>query len=343
MFQGGILVVARTDAERGVLAELKTRADANGVRADMLDEAGLKTVEPHASGIAALHAPEGASFDSTAYVQTLLAEAAELGVSVRYGIRARDYTETAPEVSLTTSDGRMAAGALVNCAGLQADRLATGVADDMRVIPFRGYYAELVESARPLIRSHVYAAPDLAFPWLGVHLSHRADGRVIVGPGAMLAFGREAYSFFGVNVRDLWDSLTWPGFRRLFRDRRFIDLTLSEVRKSLARRYIWKEAQLLVPALKRSDIVRSYAGNRAQLVSRDGKLVEDIVVRETERAVHVLNAVSPGLTCSLPFGEEVARRAMVKLGKPSHPSLLPRFARDSGSGQASAPRTPHPL
>jgi L-2-hydroxyglutarate oxidase LhgO len=183
----------------------------------------------------------------------------------------------------------------------------------VRVIPFRGYYAELIPERRALVRSHIYAAPDLSYPWLGVHLSRRADGRVIVGPGAMLAFGREAYGFFGVNLRDLWQSLTWPGFYGLFREPRFPRLVRDEVRKSLFLRYIWDEARRLVPALQPVDMVRSYAGNRAQLVSRDGKLVDDIVVRETEHAVHVLNAVSPGLTCSLPFGEDLAERATAKL------------------------------
>jgi L-2-hydroxyglutarate oxidase LhgO len=202
---------------------------------------------------------------------------------------------------------------VVSCGGLHADRLAGPLAADMRVIPFRGYYAELIPARRDLVRSHIYAAPDLNYPFLGVHLSRRADGRVIVGPGAMLAFGREAYGFFGVNLRDLWQALTWPGFYGLFREPRFLQLVRDEVRKSLFLRYIWEEARLLVPELRPSDLVRSYAGNRAQLVSRDGKLVDDIVIRETEHAVHVLNAVSPGLTCSLPFGEELATRAAGKL------------------------------
>src|SRR5439155_8467030 len=76
---------------------------------------------------------------------------------------------------------------------------------------------------------------------------------------------------------------------------------------------IWKEARLLVPELQPEDLVRSYAGNRAQMVDRKGQLVEDMVVRETPRAVHVLNAVSPGLTCSLPFGEHLAALAAKKL------------------------------
>ncbi|MBI4503309.1 MAG: L-2-hydroxyglutarate oxidase [Gemmatimonadetes bacterium] len=313
MFQGGILIVARTETERSVLAELKTQADGNGVQAIMLSREELKKIEPHAEGIAALQAPEGASFDTEAYVRSLLAEATALGAQVTYGVEVTDSRETAGNVTVRTTNGSLTAAVLVNCAGLQADRVAGPVAADMRVIPFRGYYAELVPSAHHLVNSHIYAAPDLAFPFLGIHLSRKSDGRVIVGPGAMLAFGREAYHFFGGNLRDLWQSLTWPGFRRMCRDSRFLELVRSETLKSLSLRYIWKEARLLVPELKASDLVRSYAGNRAQMVSRDGKLVDDIVVRDTGRTVHVLNAVSPGLTCSLPFGEEIANRCLAKL------------------------------
>ncbi len=317
---GGILVVARTDEEREVLAELKRRSDANGVAGRMLDEAGIRAVEPHATGIAALHAPEAASFDARAYVHALTSDVLLAGADILYDTRVlaiEDATLTEPEgakgVTVRTSKGPLKARVVVNAAGLQADRLASVLARDIRVIPFRGYYAELTPPRRALVKSHIYAAPDLAFPFLGVHLSRRADGRVIVGPGAMLAFGREAYSFWRMNARDLASTFSWPGLYRMLATRRFMRLVRTEVAKSLRLKAIWAEAKLLVPELKASDLTRSYAGNRAQLVSRDGKLVEDIVVRETGNAVHVLNAVSPGLTCSLPFGEHLAELATRKL------------------------------
>jgi L-2-hydroxyglutarate oxidase len=319
LIEGGILIVARTAPELAVLDELYGRAGANGVAARLVDDVELRRIEPHAQGIRALHAPEGASFDSRAYVRALLEDAGALGVRVRYSTRV-DHIED-PGVGLggmtpavRTSGGRMAAQMILNCGGLYADRLAGRAADDLRVIPFRGYYAELTTESRHLVRSHIYSAPDLSYPFLGVHLSRRADGRVIVGPGAMLAFGREAYSFFRVQPKDVWDMIRWPGFSRLLAQPGFLELVKNEVRKSLRLRWIWEEARLLVPELQPRDLVRAYAGNRAQLVSRDGRLVDDIVVRETDFAIHVLNAVSPGLTCSLPFGADLANRCAAKLG-----------------------------
>lgn len=312
MMEGGILIVARTEPELATLQELRRRADGNGVRNRLVDADEITAIEPHARGIAALHAPEGASFDAPAYVRTLLAEGAEHGVEVRYGTELRSWRE-GPAVELHTSAGKLYAAVLLNCAGLHADRVAGPVARDLRIIPFRGYYAELRPARAYLVRSHVYAAPDLTFPFLGVHLSRRVDGRVIVGPGAMLAFGREAYRFAALNLRDLAGTLGWPGFYGLFKEPRFRSLLVSEVRKSFSLKAVWREAQLLVPDLEPPDLVRSFAGNRAQVVSPDGKLVDDIVVRETERTMHVLNAVSPGLTCSLPFGEELAGRVFARL------------------------------
>ena len=315
MVEGGILIVARSEAERATLLELHRRAQGNGVQSRLVDADEVRAIEPHARGIAGLHAPEGASFDATAYVRALLAEGEQLGVELHYGMRVRSWTE-GPDVELDTTGGRFSAPVLLNCAGLHADRVAGTVARDLRIVPFRGYYAELRPERITLVRSHVYAAPDLTFPFLGVHLSRRVDGRVIVGPGAMLAFGREAYRFWQVNPGDFAGTLLWSGFYRLFRDRRFRSLLVGEVQKSLSLRAVWREAQLLIPDLASHDLVRSFAGNRAQVVSRNGQLMDDIVVRETSRTVHVLNAVSPGLTCSLPFGDELARVCRTKLQGP---------------------------
>ena len=321
---GGILVVAATEPECATLAELERRARANGVEAHLLDAREIQELEPHARGVQALHAPEGASFDAPGYVRSLIADAVQHDARVVYNARVLSIDETQGSVTVRTTAGTFTGSLVVNCAGLHADRLAGPLARDLRVIPFRGYYAELIPARRNLVRSHVYAVPDLAFPFLGVHLSRRVDGRVTVGPGAMLAFGREAYRFRDVQLRDLFGTLTWPGFYRLFRQPKFLSLVRSEIVKSLSLRHIWAEARRLVPALAPGDLIRSFAGNRAQLVSRSGELVDDILVRETPHAVHVLNAVSPGLTCSLPFGEALAHRCQEKLGAtaPERPECL---------------------
>jgi L-2-hydroxyglutarate oxidase LhgO len=331
---GGKLVVAQDEEDVETLEELDRRARENGVEARLVDGDEIPEIEAEAQGIEALHAPEGGSVDARAYTHELASEAVNAGATFLFdtaadGIRdpslgealeEHDLDASAPSgggadpgVAVETSKGPLKARVAVNCAGLQADRLAGPLAHDVRVVPFRGYYAELKPNRRHLVRSHVYPAPDLSFPFLGIHLSRRTDGRVIVGPGAMLAFGREAYRFRGVNLRDMISTLSWPGFYRLFKQPKFRGLVRSEIRKSLQLSAIRREAQDLCPAVDPGDLAPSYAGNRAQLVDRAGNLVRDIRVRSTDRAVHVLNAVSPGLTCSLPFGEALADRVEDRL------------------------------
>jgi L-2-hydroxyglutarate oxidase len=305
--------VARNEGEREILRELERRARANGVKASLVSDTDIPKIEPHAVGVQALHAPEGASFDAAAYVRSLIGDAISAGARVCYNTTVLDIalgSSSGPNgpVRVRTSTGTMTTQALVSCAGLYADRLAGPLASDVRIIPFRGYYAELTAARRHLVVSHVYGVPDLTLPFLGAHLSRRVDGRVIVGPGAMLAFGREAYRLRDFHTRDLADMLSWPGLYRLFAQPKLWRLLAQEIRKSVSLRAIWAEARHLIPTLAPGDMTRSYAGNRAQLVSRQGELIDDIVVRETERTIHVLNAVSPGLTCSLAFGEHLARR-----------------------------------
>lgn len=318
MTKGGILVVARSEGERTVLAELDRRAKANGVRAKLVNAKEIREIEPYVAGIEALHAPDGASVDSQAFVRHLLQSAEKMGAQTSWRTPVTEPIDTSTggrghAVIVRTPTGKVHATMVVNAAGLHADRIAGPIARDLRIVPFRGYYAELRESRSYLVRSHVYSAPDLEFPFLGVHASRRTDGRVLLGPGAMLAFGREAYRFHHANLRDLADTLTWPGFYRMLGRQRMRQLMRSEIKKSISLGAIAAEAKLLIPELQPRDLVRSFAGNRAQLVSRDGHLIDDIVVRETDRSIHVLNAVSPGLTCALPFGEDLARRCLAKL------------------------------
>lgn len=305
--RGGILVVAIAEGERATLNELQQRAQANGVKIRRVAE--VASVEPFATGIDGLHAPEASSVDAVGYVQALQRRAEAAGAEFLFNTRVRGWKETAAGVEVITNRGKISAPKMWNAAGLWADKIAQDLAPDLRVVPFRGYYAQIAQPARQKVSSHIYRAPNLEFPFLGVHLSHRTDGRVFVGPGALPAFGREAYNFWSMR-KDALDSLTWPGAWKMLSNPRVRKLIASEMGKSLSLRAMWAEARTLVPTLQRKDLHGgAAAGNRAQLVDRDGRLVDDIVVRQTARTVHVLNAVSPGLTCSLPFGRALARYA----------------------------------
>jgi L-2-hydroxyglutarate oxidase len=311
--RGGILVIAQSDDELAILRELHLRGQLNGVEVRLLAEDEIRDVEPYAKGTGALHALDGSSFDSRSYVHALAGDAVRAGARFLFDHAVKSIVETENGVVLKTQGGPVRARVVVNAAGLYADVVANEFADDVRVIPFRGYYAELRLDRIQLVNNHIYATPDLKFPFLGIHFSRRTDGRVLVGPGAMLALGREAYTLTSMRGGKLGRTLGWAGFYRMLCRSEFQALLRREIKKSLSIRAIAREARQLVPAIRDHELVRSFAGNRAQLVDRQGRLVDDIVVRNSEHCVHVLNAVSPGLTCSLPFGREIASQVAKKL------------------------------
>lgn len=315
LVQDGILVVARNEAEARTLEELRGRGEANGAQVCLLNAQELRAIEPEAAGIAALHAPEGSSFNSAGYVRALAVEAERLGVTFQFGAMLTGLRETESGVEIETAGQTLAGSVFINAAGLHADRLAQklGVGRGYQIVPFRGYYSELRPERRALVNAHIYPCPDLNFPFLGVHLSKTFDERVLVGPGAALAGGREAYQWFQIHLRDSLQLLRYRGFWRLCKSPAFLALLRTEWKKSVSQRAVTAEARQLLPALRDDDLIPSRAGIRAQVVADDGRLVEDLLVEETGRSVHVLNAVSPALTCSLPFADDIAARALAKL------------------------------
>lgn len=307
----GVLVVAKTDREEARLHELADQAEANGVAYELLNSREeIHEHEPHAEGQAALYAPEAASVDSEQYVYALAKEARKLGVSLYTGYAVRALRQTPGGYHLHTSNGEFEVDRLVNAAGLHADTLAhqVGVGEAYQVVPFRGEYYEVRPERAELCQTMIYPTPDPELPFLGVHYTRRADGKVIVGPNAVLAFGREAYDNTDLNPAELFETLTYEGFRKLLASPKMLGVAWAELNKSYRKSKFVEASQRLVPDVRAGDLHESYAGIRAQLVSKDGELVKDPLFVQRNDAVHILNAVSPGLTSSLPFGEHIAER-----------------------------------
>ena len=196
----------------------------------------------------------------------------------------------------------------VNCAGLFSDRVAalTGVDPQVRIIPFRGEYYDVGGRSADLVQSSIYPVPDPDLPFLGVHLTNGVDGSVHAGPNAVLAGAREGYRWRTVHPGDLWDSITYPGFRRLAA--KHWRSGIAEVARSASRRRFAASVQELVPGIERADLRRGTSGVRAQAVTRDGALYDDFLVIAGPRSVHVLNAPSPAATSSLAIGDYLADR-----------------------------------
>ncbi|WP_069979763.1 L-2-hydroxyglutarate oxidase [Streptomyces rubrolavendulae] len=305
----GKLIVATDRAELPRLHALVQRGRENGIPVRELGPAQISAYEPEVRGIAAIHVGTTGICDYGAVAERL-ADAS--GAEVRYGARVTAVDRRPWGVAARTADGRVVrARALVNCAGLHCDEVARLAGDDpgMRIVPFRGEYYEL---GRPeLVRGLVYPVPDPAFPFLGVHLTRGVDGGVHVGPNAVPALAREGYGRLDVRPRELAGTLAWPGTWAIAR--RHWRYGAGELHRSLSKPAFTQAVRRLLPQVAAEDLRPAPAGVRAQAVLRDGTLVDDFLIREAPRTVHVLNAPSPAATASLPIGREVARRVLARL------------------------------
>ncbi|HEX8207602.1 MAG TPA: L-2-hydroxyglutarate oxidase [Solirubrobacteraceae bacterium] len=307
----GKLIVATDESELPKLDELERRGRANGVPGlKRLDAAGLREVEPHCVGVAALHSPNTGIVDFPGVARSFARDLEERGGTVLLGREVTGAERNGSGVVLEAGGERIAAGRAVFCAGPWADRLAVGLGApaDPRIVPFRGAYLKLKPEARRLVKGLIYPVPDPELPFLGVHLTKHISGEVWLGPSALLVGARDAYRLRRVRARDVADTLRWPGTWRVMR--KWWRTGLTEVRLAASRRAFVDACRTYVPDLTVDDLAaESTAGVRAQAVGRDGRLVDDFLVGEAGGALHVRNAPSPAATSSLALAALIADRA----------------------------------
>ncbi len=310
----GKLVVATTRAELPALEQLEQRGQANGLqglRRLTVDE--LRDIEPHVRGVAGLQVRETGIVNYRAVAEAFARKIELAGGQIRKSTKFLGCRREADGLVIETTHGPLKAQLLVNCAGLQCDRVARlcGVDPGVKIVPFRGEYYELKHQAVHLCRHLIYPVPDPRLPFLGVHFTRMIGGGVECGPNAVLAFRREGYQRTDFSRRDLTEMATDPGFWRMAR--RFWWTGLGEMYRSFSRRAFWKALQQLIPELSFHDLVPAGAGVRAQAVTRDGKLVDDFFIQQSDRMIHVLNAPSPAATASISIGQTIAAMAQQAL------------------------------
>lgn len=302
----GKLVVASTEAELDGLAEIESRATANGVPGiRRVCRAEIGEIEPYVRGAGALYSPHTASVDFVGMCHALAGEIAAAGGTIKLGTRIQSISEGAFGAEVTSQTGSWTFDQLIVCAGLTGDSLAAQVGGlaDMRIIPFRGEYYELRADARDRVKGMVYPVPDPRYPFLGVHLTRDVNDGVHVGPNAVLALALEGYRWRDTRLGDVRDIARWPGTSRLIRQHwRY---GLKEMADSLVKRRYLANVRRYLPDMRAGDMVRSTAGVRAQAVRRDGSLVDDFILQSTDRVMLVRNAPSPAATSSLAIAEHI--------------------------------------
>lgn len=313
----GKLVVALDESEADRLDALERHATTNrvpGLR--RVAGADLLEVEPHATGLVALHSPATAITDYVAIAQAFAAEVMLAGGQVELQTTVTGIRRERGRIRVATDRGPRHVDRLVLCGGLQADRLsrlADGV-DGPRIVPFRGEYLRVVPEKQHLVRGMVYPVPDPRFPFLGVHFTRRVTGELEVGPNAVLARDREAYLGGGGGLADLRSTLTWPGFWLLARQH--WRTGARELRGSLSTAAFMRDASRYVAGVGPSDVTRGGPGVRAQAVERDGSLVDDFRIGHEDGITTVRTAPSPAATSCLAIAAYVVDR-MFAAGAPA--------------------------
>ena len=303
----GKIVVATKTEEFSRLEELAIRGKANGLsRIRHLSESEIKDHEPHCAGRRGLFVPETGIIDYKQMCEKLAVRITALGGEIRLGEKIESISSSLGRQRVSTSHSSYDSKVVVVCAGLQADRLASKMDRnlDLRILPFRGEYFSLKPSAQKLVKNLIYPTPDPAFPFLGVHFTRMIDCSIECGPNAVLALAREGYLKTDFSMRDIWETITWPGFRHVAR--RHWRTGLGEYKRSIFKSAFVTALQRLVPEITKDDLVPAAAGIRAQACSRDGGLLDDFEIRTIGSTVHICNAPSPAATASLSIGQHVA-------------------------------------
>lgn len=306
----GKVVVAADATEVPRLDELHRRGAANGLdglRRLTLSE--LREVEPHATGVDALLVPQTGIVDFEAVCRAMAGVVRERYGAVFTSCRFLGIHEEAGGLVVHASDRKLFVRGLVNCAGLQADRVARlcGVEPSARIVPFRGEYYTIRPERWTLVKNLIYPVPDSRFPFLGVHFTRRITGGIEAGPNAVLAFRREGYRKTDVSLGDLAELAGYGGFWRMAR--RHWRMGFDEFRRSLSLHRFADALRRLVPELRDEDLAPGGSGVRAQAVGTDGALIDDFLLQAGPKMIHVLNAPSPAATASIAIGASIAAAA----------------------------------
>lgn len=307
----GKVIVATKEAERPLLEDIFQRGLANGMQnTRKISRAETLALEPHVRAVEAIYVPQAGIIDYKQVAEKYWALTEAKGGVAALGQAVHDIQVRNEEVVVRTSQQEVRTKVLVTCAGLFSDRVAkmTGQSINFQVLPFRGEYYLLREEKKYLVNNLIYPVPNPAFPFLGVHSTPRMDGRIELGPNAVLAFQREGYNRWQVDFSELWETISYPGFRQIAS--KYWKTGLGELRRSFSKAAFVKALQQLLPEVKSEDLLPGGSGVRAQACDPQGNLLDDFLILEQPRVVNVCNAPSPAATSSLAIGEMVAEKAL---------------------------------
>lgn len=309
----GKIIVAVGPDEVARLDAIHARGLENGINCRLIDSHEMRHIEPHVTGVKAVHVPEAGIVDYPSVCRRLAQKLTQAGNQVHFNQQVVGIEPQSQQVVVRTRSDTFHTGFLVTCGGLYSDRLArmAGLKPPAQIVPFRGEYFELRADRRELCRNLIYPVPDPSFPFLGVHFTRMVSGDVECGPNAVFALAREGYSWRNVRLGELAESLSYGGFLKLAV--RHWRMGLGEIHRSLSKAAFVKALQRLIPEIQSRDLRPCRAGVRAQALAPDGTMIDDFLWVSQGRMIHVCNAPSPAATAALEIGRHISQRVVESL------------------------------
>lgn len=308
----GKLIVATDESEIDNLNKLNQLGIQNGLEVEKVDQQTIHQMEPHLNGIEGIYVPSTGIVDYQKVAQKFAEIIVERGGTLLLNEEVKEIENKNSEVEIATTNKKISTKYVINCSGLMSDRVTklAGIQTDMQIVPFRGEYYELKLEKRHLVNNLIYPVPNPDFPFLGVHFTRMIDGRILVGPNAVLSLKREGYQKTSFNVKDAVDTLGYPGFWKLAFGN--MGEGLKEMYRSFNKQAFLKDLQRFIPTIELDDLMPAQAGVRAQALDSSGALIDDFFIIQDQNTMHVCNAPSPAATASIEIGREIVQDVMKK-------------------------------
>lgn len=304
----GKIVVATQAEQVPLLNNLFDRGGQNGLTGlKKLTTAEMHEIEPHVNGVEGIFVPQTGIIDYKIVCEKYADKVRNIGGEIRFGEKVTSIAKGHSLCIVKTEANVYETKLVVNCAGLYSDKVAQMTQDkplNLRIVPFRGEYFKIKPEKHHLVKNLIYPVPDPNFPFLGVHFTRMIGGGIEAGPNAVLAFQREGYKKSDVNLKELWETLSWPGFQKVAA--KYWETGMGEMYRSFSKAAFTKALQGLIPEIQEDDLIEGGAGVRAQACDRDGGLLDDFAILEDDKIVNVCNAPSPAATSSLAIGSTIA-------------------------------------
>lgn len=311
----GKIVVATRPEQVAILNGLYERGIQNGLTGlEKLTVEQMREIEPHVNGIEGIKVPQTGIIDYKDVSEKYAEKIKMLDGEIRLGERVSSISELNGVSTVVTNKGSYDTTLVVNCAGLYSDKVAQMTEHkeiDLRITPFRGEYYEIKPEKHYLVKHLIYPVPDPNFPFLGVHFTRMVHGGIEAGPNAVMAFRREGYKKLDIDLKELWETLSWPGFQKVAA--KYWQTGLGEMYRSFSKSAFTKALQELIPEIKEDDLIPGGAGVRAQACDRTGGLLDDFAIIENKQAINVCNAPSPAATSSLSIGQSVSELVLKRI------------------------------